>query len=124
MATSSRNRHVLEKMFGADSFQSPEFEYELRAEDFVAEIPQSGERFESREALRAMQEGFGDPPTIQLKRITGEGDTWVVEAIQTYGDASIFHVCALVEFTDGKISRETRYYAPPLAADRPRVPAE
>lgn len=118
MATSEGNRRILESMFEGNTFKSPEFEYDLRSEDFVAEIPQTGERFEGREALKAMQEGFGEPPAIQLKRISGEGDTWAVEALQTYTDESQWHVCVLVAFTDGKISRETRYYAPPLETNR------
>ena len=118
MATSDDNRRILESMFEGNTFKSPEFEYELRSDDFVAEMPQTGERFEGREALKAMQEGFGEPPAIQLKRISGEGDTWAVEALQTYKDESQWHVCVLVAFTDGKISRETRYYAPPLDTNR------
>lgn len=118
MESANHNRRVLESMFHGNTFTSPEFEYELRSENFVAEIPQTGEKFEGRDALKAMQEGFGEPPAVQLKRITGEGDVWVVEALQTYADQGAFHVCVLVEFKDGKISRETRYYGPPLETDR------
>lgn len=118
MTASDHNRRILESMFEGETFKSPQFEYELRSDDFVAEIPQTGERFEGREALKAMQEGFGEPPAIRLKRISGAGDTWAVEALQTYKDGATWHVCVLVEFTDGKISRETRYYAPPLETNR------
>lgn len=117
MESPMSNRRILESMFQG-GFKSPEFEYELRSEDFVAEIPQSGERFESREALRAMQEDFGEPPSIELRQIRGEGDIWVVEAVQTYEDEGDFHVCVIVEFSNGKVSRETRYYGPPLHAGR------
>lgn len=112
------NRAILELMFEGDSFKSPEFEYEFRTADFVAEIPQTGERFEGRDALKAMQSDFGEPPRIELKEIRGEGDTWVVEALQTYEQEGDFHVCVIVEFSDGKICRETRYYGPPLAGSR------
>lgn len=118
MATSDDNRRILESMFEGKTFKSPQFEYELRSDDFVAEIPQTGERFEGREALKAMQEGFDEAPAVQLKRISGEGNTWAVEALQTYKDEGQWHVCVLVAFTDGKISRETRYYAPPLETNR------
>ena len=118
MGTTTDNRKVLESMFEGGTFKSPEFEYELRTDDFVAEIPQTGERFEGPDALRTMQENFGDPPKVQLKEIRGEGDTWVVEALQTYEGEGDFHVCVIVEFSDGKISRETRYYGPPLVPDR------
>lgn len=112
------NRRILESMFYGDTFKTPHFEYEYRTEDFVAEIPQTGERFEGRDALRAMQEDFGEPPRVELKEIRGEGDTWVVEALQTYEQEGDFHVCVIVEFNEGKIRRETRYYGPPLVTER------
>lgn len=118
MRSPTSNRSILESMFEGGGFKSPEFEYELRSDDFVAEIPQTGERFEGRDALRAMQENLGEPPGIQLREIRGEGDTWIVEAIQTYEKEGDFHVCVVVEFEDGRISRETRYYGPPLATER------
>lgn len=118
MRTTGSNRETLETLFGAATFTTPEAEYEFRSEDFSAEIPQTGERFESREALRDMQKEFGRPPAIRLKRITGEGDFWAVEAIQTYENGGDYHVCVLVEFNNGKISKETRYYGPPLQTTR------
>jgi hypothetical protein len=118
MASTTSNRQILQSMFEEGAFKSPEFEYELRSEDFVAEIPQTGERLESRDALKTMQESFNEPPNIQLKEIRGEGDIWVVEAVQTYEAGGDFHVCVIVEFSGGKISRETRYYGPPLTKGR------
>jgi hypothetical protein len=38
----------------------PDVEYELRHEDFVAEMPQSSERIRGRDDMRAMQRAF--PP--------------------------------------------------------------
>lgn len=38
----------------------PDSEYELRYEDFVAEMPQSGERIRGRDAMRKLQRAF--PP--------------------------------------------------------------
>ena len=37
---------------------SAEKEYALRHEDYVMEMPQSGERIRGRENMRAFQEGF------------------------------------------------------------------
>ena len=119
MQATNTNKETLQTLFGGDTFHTPEVEYELRSEDFTAEIPQTGERFESREALRDMQKEFGQPPAVALKRITGEGDVWVVEAVQTYEKDGDYHVCVLVEFDNGKIRRETRYYGPPLQTNRP-----
>lgn len=118
MSATQTNREILEALFQGDTFTSPEAEYEYRSEDFTAEIPQTRERFESREALRDMQKGMGQPPAVSLQKITGEGDFWAVEAIQTYEREGDYHVCILVEFDKGRIKKETRYYGPPLQPNR------
>ena len=40
----------------------------------------------------------------------------VVEARSDNGDGQIYHVAMIVEFRDGKIWRDTRYYAEPFQA--------
>jgi SnoaL-like protein len=92
-------------------------EYELRHEDFVAEMPQSGERIRGRDNMRAMQRAFPPDrtPTFRVRRITGSGDVWTVEAVGDYG-GEIFLVVCVFEFSDGKIARETRYYPQPFEA--------
>jgi SnoaL-like domain len=90
-----------------------EREYELRHADCVIDIPQSGERFD-REGMLEMQRSFpGGPPEMRLQRLAGEGDVWVAELESHYGEerGGVFNVCVILEFKDGKISRETRYYA-------------
>lgn len=114
MQAPNSNREILETLFQGSTFLTPDEEYEFRSEDFTAEIPQRGVRFESREALRDMQKRMGRPPAVSLKRLTGEGEFWAVEAIQTYEQEGDYHVCVLVEFDNGKIQKETRYYGPPL----------
>jgi hypothetical protein len=94
---------------------SPEEEHELRHPDFVMEMPQSGERIRGRENMRAMQEHFPAPPSIELRRVVGSGDVWAIEMRSDY-DGHVYHVVMIVEFLDGKIVRETRYYADPFEA--------
>ena len=110
--TDEQKRVLLESLFGGGTFKSPDEEYACRAATFLAEVPQTGERWESREALRAMQSGFGAPPAVRLERIRGQDDLWVVEAVQTYQRDGEQHTCVIVEFEGDKIARETRYYAP------------
>jgi hypothetical protein len=93
-----------------------EREYRLRHPDCVIDIPQSGERFD-REGMREMQRSFpGGPPEMRLERLAGEGDVWAAELVSDYGEdrAGIVNVCLILEFADGKIVRETRYYANPF----------
>jgi len=113
------SREVVEAIFDRDEFLTPEEEMLYRVEDgFVAEMPQSGERVEGREAMVELQETFSEPPSVQLKRISGEGDHWAVETVQSYAGDGDYFVCVLIEFSDGKIARETRYYGRPFTPDR------
>lgn len=92
----------------------PEREYELRHPDCLIDIPQSGERFDP-EGMREVQRNFpGGAPAMNLKRLGGEGDVWVAELVSDYGEGGIFNVCVILEFREGKIGRETRYYAEPF----------
>ena len=100
-----------------------EHEYELRHPDCLIDIPQSGERFD-REGMREMQRNFpGGPPAMRLERLAGEGDVWVAELESDYGDerGGVFNVCVILEFADGLIKRETRYYADPFEAPGQRA---
>jgi hypothetical protein len=100
-----------------------EHEYELRHPDCLIDIPQSGERFD-REGMREMQRNFpGGPPEMNLKRLAGEGGVWVAELESEYGEerGGAFNVCVILEFKDGKIARETRYYAEPFEAPEQRA---
>jgi hypothetical protein len=93
----------------------PELEYRHRHEDYLLELPQSGERLDS-DGLRRLQETFpgGLAPRIQLLRVTGSGDVWVAESLIHYPDGTVFYGVSRVEFRDTKIWRETRYYAEPF----------
>jgi hypothetical protein len=58
--------------------------------------------------MHAMQQGFPKPPSIQVHRIIGNGDRYVVMGRPDYG-GDVYHVANVVEFKDGRISRETRF---------------
>lgn len=115
--TEQRNRELLEELLGGAMFKSPEEEYAYRAEDFEARMPQTGETFD-RDSLMAMQKSIGEPPAFEVTRITGSGDLFVVETVNTYEDDGDYHACVIVEFADGKVRRETRYYARSMEVER------
>jgi hypothetical protein len=93
----------------------PEEEYELRHEYYVMEMPQSGERIRGREKMREFQEAYPNPPTIRLRRVIVRENLWVGEAVSDYG-GQVFHTAAITELRDGKMWRDTRYYAEPFEA--------
>ena len=93
----------------------PAMEDEERHEDYLLEFPQSGERMD-RDGLRKLQKHFPGVkrPRIELRRVTGSGDVWVRESYIEYPDGSVAYGVGRVEFRDGKMWRETRYYAEPF----------
>ena len=110
-----QEREVRELFERLRTAMDPAIEYEERHEDYLVEFPQSGERLD-RDGLRRLQESFpgGTPPRIELRRVTGHGDTWVGETLIRYPDGAVVHGVSRVEFRDGKMWRETRYYAEPF----------
>ena len=106
-----QNRAVIEGLFGGGELAlDPQAEYEIRHEDYEMVMPQSGEMIRGRENMRAMQERFPNPPQGKMRRLTGEGDVWILEGQNDYGDGDVWYIVDIVEFEDGKIRRETRYY--------------
>jgi SnoaL-like domain len=104
-------RELLDRLIEA---MDPALEYEARHEDFTVEFPQSGERMD-RDALRKLQEHFpSGAPRIQLRRLIGADNLWIAETVIHYTDGKVLHGANIVEFRDGKIWKETRYYGEPF----------
>jgi hypothetical protein len=60
---------------------------------------------------------------MKLQRLTGEGDVWVAELASDYGEdrGGVFSVCVILEFANGLIKRERRYYAEPFEPPSDRL---
>jgi hypothetical protein len=95
---------------------SAQKEYELRHQDYVMEMPQSGEFIRGRDKMREFQEAYPTPPSIQLRRVLVRDGLWVVEGVNDYGGGQVFHVVLLIELREGKMWRDRRYYAEPFEA--------
>jgi hypothetical protein len=99
---------------------SPEEEYNVRHQDYVMEMPQSGERFRGRENMRAFQrarDNHATPPrSFQLRRVLVKEGLWVVEAVIDYGDGRVYEVALILELRDGKMWRDRWYFAEPFEA--------
>lgn len=109
-------RRFVEEMYAV---LSAEKEYATRHEDYVMEMPQSGERIKGRDKMRAFQESYSDPsylPTICVRRLLVRDGLWVGEGIIDYGEGSILNSVGVVELKDGRIWRDTRYFAEPFEA--------
>jgi hypothetical protein len=106
-------RKGLDLLFSGAGGVSSTDEYAVRHEDYTMEMPQSGERVTGRDRMREMQESFpGPPPAITVKRVSGGGRSWLIEGVNDYGAGDVWHVVVALEFAaDGRMLRDTRYYA-------------
>ena len=112
-----RYREIIEGLFGDGVLKlDAQAEHDLRHDDYVMEMPQSGERIRGRDKMRQFQEAYPNPPKAVLRRVVGSGEVWVMEATSDYPGGGTYHVANIVEFRDGKILKETRYYAEPFEA--------
>jgi hypothetical protein len=41
---------------------------------------------------------------------------WIIEGVNDYGEGRLFTVVLIIELKDGKMWRDTRYYAEPFEA--------
>jgi ketosteroid isomerase-like protein len=86
-------------------------------DDFVQEWPQSGERIVGRDNAIAIEKSFpGGLPRMRFRRTLADGDLAVLEVELTYADGSRYLGASILELRDGKVVRETDYYAEPFQA--------
>jgi ketosteroid isomerase-like protein len=86
-------------------------------DDFVQEWPQSGERIVGRDNALAIERSFpGGLPAMRFRRTLACGDLAVLEVELTYADGSRYLGVSVMELRDGKVVKETDYYAQPFPA--------
>jgi len=117
-----------------------EFDYDtlekFRDAEWTATYPQSGERLNSAADRRMIETYPGGQPRLQLiggrvvgtedrwvatplggaYRVGGDGDNWWGEFPIVYPDGSKWYSIALIELRNGKVWRETQYFAQPFEA--------
>ena len=87
----------------------------LYQDDVTIEWPQSGEVIRGKQNIRELRLAYPTPPKATLRRIVGHGDLWAIEMLFDYaGDP--FHTIVIHEYRDGRVERETCYYAAPFEA--------
>jgi hypothetical protein len=93
----------------------PEDEYKVRHDDYILEMPQSGERILGRENMKAFQEAYpsdpAHPPSVRLHRVLVREGLWVVEGTIDYGGGRELEVVMICELRDGKMWRDRWYFA-------------
>jgi ketosteroid isomerase-like protein len=89
----------------------------LVSDDFVQEWPQSGERIVGRDNAIAINRDFpGGLPTMRYRRTVSDGDLAVLETQLAYADGSVYLGISVMELRDGRVVKETDYFAQPFPA--------
>jgi hypothetical protein len=106
-------REALDRHWAASDANDFEVEHEIYRDDAVLEYPQSGERIRGRRNIQASRAAQPNSKRFAVRRITGTGDLWVTEFTLSYDGRPSFTV-SIMEFLDGKVARETQYFADPF----------
>jgi hypothetical protein len=115
------DRATLERSISAMFRGDFETATEAMADDGVVEWPQSGERIVGRQACLNVYRNYpGGSPKYELMRITGGPDVFTVEARGDYSGTTVY-ATSIVEFRDGKIQKQTDYFAEAFPAPEWRM---
>ena len=94
----------------------------LLHDDYVQEWPQSAERIVGRDNAIAINRNFpGGLPRMKFRRALSGGDLAVLEVELTYADGSRYLGVSVVEVRDGKVAKETDFFAQAFPAPQWRA---
>ena len=106
-------RAVLERHWAASDANVFGVEHEIYREDAVLHYPQSGERIRGRDKIQESRTVQPSMKRFSVQRIIGSGDLWVTEFVLSYDGVPSYTV-SIMEFSDGKVARETQYFGDPF----------
>jgi hypothetical protein len=106
-------REALNRHWAASDANDFDVEHDIYREDALLEYPQSGERISGRQNIEASRVAQPNAKRFTVSRIVGAGDLWVTEFILSY-DGRPSYTVSIMEFRDGKVARETQYFADPF----------
>jgi len=108
-------RAALDRHWAASNAGDDEAEGQLYSDEVELEYPQSGERFRGRRNVVGSRGQNPSKRRFEVRRTSGSGDLWVVEYVLFY-DGRPVPTVSIMEFRDGKVARETQYFADPFEA--------
>jgi len=113
-------RELLERHWAASDANDFAAEHEIYREDAVLHYPQSGEHIRGRHNIQASRTVQPSNKRFTVQRIIGGGDLWLTELVLTY-DGVPFYTVSIMEFSDGKVVRETQYFGQAFQPDPSRA---
>jgi hypothetical protein len=106
-------RAALDRHWAASDAQDFEAEHQIYRENAVLEYPQSGERIRGRRNIQSSRAAQPNRKRFKVRRIVGAGELWITEFVIAY-DGRPSYTVSIMEFLDGKVARETQYFADPF----------
>ena len=103
-------RAALQRHWDASDAGDFKVEHEIYREDAVLDYPQSGERIRGRHNIRESRTVQPNSKRFAVRRIVGSGDLWITELVLSY-DGVPSYVVSIMEFHEGRVARETQYFA-------------
>jgi len=109
---SNEDVHTVERLIDGLNAKNVGVLDEVFTEDAVMEWPQSGERIRGAEVRRAVYARMETLPTIAPRRMNSVADLVIAEAHLDY-DGVGYDCIFVFEMRDGRIAKETAYWATP-----------
>jgi len=106
-------RAALERHWAASDASDFTVEHEIYRDDAVLHYPQSGERIHGRCKIQERRKVQPSEKRFAVQRIIGDGNLWVTEFLLSYDGAPSYTV-SIMEFSGGKVARETQYFGDPF----------
>ena len=106
-------RLKLERHWAASDANEFDAEHEIYHVDAALDYPQSGERIRGRHKIQESRCVQPNKKRFTVRRIIGGGDLWVTEFVLSY-DGAPSYVVSIMEFREGKVVKETQYFADPF----------
>ena len=106
-------RAALDRHWAASDANDFEVEHQIYRDDAVLDYPQSGERIRGRQTIQASRFAQPNKKRFTVRRVLGAGDLWVTEFVLNY-DGKPSYTVSIMEFQDGKVTRETQYFCDPF----------
>jgi hypothetical protein len=113
-AASEQIETALRRHWAASAAGNQNLEHEIYDEHVICNYPQSGESIHGRGNLQNLRSHHpGKPTGFSIRRLFGSGKLWITEYTIAYQDRS-FYTVSIMEFENGKVVRETQYFAEPF----------
>jgi len=106
-------RAALDRHWAASDANDFEAEHRIYADDAVLDYPQSGERIRGRRHIQASRSAQPNRKRFTVRRILGAAELWITELVIAY-DGEPSYTVSIMEFSDGKVTRETQYFGDPF----------